>query len=82
MSLCFSTGVAIDSQTKEKWANETQSGHEQTVCQMPQGRKKGRQTDEERNFSANLGLAMEDMAVCPLLFQLAKEKNIGTWLKL
>ncbi len=46
------------------------------------GRKQGRQTDEERNFSANLGLAMEDMAVCPLLFQLAKEKNIGTWLKL
>lgn len=46
------------------------------------GRKKGRQADEEINFAANLGLAMEDMAVCPLLFQLAKEKNIGTWLEL
>ena len=46
------------------------------------GKKPGRQTDQERTFAANLGLAMEDMAVCPLIFDLAKEKNIGTWLAL
>ncbi len=46
------------------------------------GSKKGRQTDEEINFAANIGVAMEDMAVAPLLFRLAKEKSIGTWLKL
>ncbi len=46
------------------------------------GKKKGRQTDRERTFAANLGVAMEDMAVCPLIYKLAKEKNIGTWLPL
>lgn len=46
------------------------------------GKKQGRQNDKERTFAANLGLAMEDMAVCPLIFDLAKEKNIGTWLEL
>ena len=46
------------------------------------GVKKGRETPEEKNFAANLGLAMEDMAVAPLIYQRAAEKNIGTWLKL
>lgn len=46
------------------------------------GLKKGRQNDQERTFAANLGLAMEDMAVAPLIYTLAKEKNIGTWLPL
>ncbi len=35
-----------------------------------------------KQLGLGFGLAMEDMAVCPLLFQLAKEKNIGTWLEL
>jgi ornithine cyclodeaminase/alanine dehydrogenase len=46
------------------------------------GKKKGRESATERTFAANLGLAMEDMAVCPLIYNLAKEKNIGTWLDL
>ncbi len=46
------------------------------------GRKKGRETAPERNFAANLGLAMEDMAVAPLIYDLAVEKNIGTRLPL
>lgn len=46
------------------------------------GRKKGREKPEEKNFAANLGLAMEDMAVAPLIYQRAVEKNIGTWLTL
>lgn len=46
------------------------------------GRKSERETPQERTFAANLGLAMEDMAVCPLIFDLAKDKNLGTWLPL
>lgn len=46
------------------------------------GRKKGRENPEEKNFAANLGLAMEDMAVAPLLYKRALEMNIGTKLSL
>jgi ornithine cyclodeaminase/alanine dehydrogenase len=33
-------------------------------------------------MTANLGLAIDDMAVAPLLYRRAKEKGIGTWLPL
>ncbi len=46
------------------------------------GRKKGRETPGERTMTANLGLAIDDMAVAPLIFARAKEKGIGTWLPL
>ena len=46
------------------------------------GRKPGRETPQERTMTANLGLAMDDMAVAPLLYQKALEKEIGTWLPL
>ncbi|SLM30233.1 Ornithine cyclodeaminase [Desulfamplus magnetovallimortis] len=46
------------------------------------GKKAGRENDMERNFAANLGLAMEDMAVAPLIYKQAVEKKIGTWLPL
>jgi ornithine cyclodeaminase/alanine dehydrogenase len=46
------------------------------------GKKPGRQTPEERAIACNLGLAIDDMAVAPLVYQKAKEKNIGTWLAL
>ena len=45
-------------------------------------RKVGRQTDKEINFAANLGLAMEDMAVAPLVYKKAVEREIGVWLSL
>jgi ornithine cyclodeaminase/alanine dehydrogenase len=44
--------------------------------------KPGRETPEERNITCNLGLAMDDMAVAPLIYQRAKERGIGTWLPL
>ncbi|MBY8998877.1 MAG: hypothetical protein KGD60_14205, partial [Candidatus Thorarchaeota archaeon] len=44
--------------------------------------KPGRETREERTMACNLGLAMEDMAVAPLVYQKAVEKGIGTWLPL
>jgi len=33
-------------------------------------------------MTANLGLAMDDMAVAPMLYNRAIEKEIGTWLPL
>jgi ornithine cyclodeaminase/alanine dehydrogenase len=46
------------------------------------GLKPGRQSEKERTIAINLGLAMDDMAVAPDIYRLAKEKGIGTWLSL
>ncbi|MBW1698183.1 MAG: ornithine cyclodeaminase family protein [Deltaproteobacteria bacterium] len=45
-------------------------------------KKPGRENPSERTLTANLGLALDDMAVAPLIYQRAKEKGIGTWLPL
>jgi ornithine cyclodeaminase/alanine dehydrogenase-like protein (mu-crystallin family) len=50
--------------------------------ELATGRKPGRQTPAERTMTANLGLALDDMAVAPLLYKKAVEKGIGTWLPL
>jgi len=44
------------------------------------GLKPGRENPLERTMTANLGLAMDDMAVAPLIYQHALEKGIGVWL--
>ena len=46
------------------------------------GKKSGRETPEERTMTANLGLALDDMAVAPLLYEHAVEDGVGTWLPL
>lgn len=46
------------------------------------GQKAGRETPEERTITANLGLAIDDMAVAPMIYRNAVEKGIGTWLPL
>ena len=46
------------------------------------GKKPGRETSEERTMTANLGNALDDMAVAPLIYQRAVEKGIGIWLEL
>ena len=50
--------------------------------ELVSGQKPGRQTPAERTMAANLGLAIDDMAVAPLLYQQALERGIGTWLPL
>lgn len=50
--------------------------------ELATGQKPGRETSEERAMTANLGLALNDMAVAPLIYAKAKEKGIGTWLDL
>jgi ornithine cyclodeaminase/alanine dehydrogenase len=46
------------------------------------GRKAGRENREERTMACNLGVALEDIAVAPLIYERALEKGIGTWLPL
>jgi ornithine cyclodeaminase/alanine dehydrogenase len=46
------------------------------------GMKSGRETAEERTIACNLGLALDDMAVAPTIYQRAVELGIGTWLPL
>jgi ornithine cyclodeaminase/alanine dehydrogenase-like protein (mu-crystallin family) len=42
------------------------------------GRKPGRESDEERTISINLGLALDDMATAILVYRKAVERGIGT----
>jgi ornithine cyclodeaminase/alanine dehydrogenase-like protein (mu-crystallin family) len=46
------------------------------------GQKRGRETPAERTLTANLGLAIDDMAVAPIIFRKAVEKELGIWLPL
>jgi ornithine cyclodeaminase/alanine dehydrogenase-like protein (mu-crystallin family) len=46
------------------------------------GKKPGREKPEERTFAANLGLAMDDMAVAPLIYQRAITRKLGIELPL
>jgi ornithine cyclodeaminase/alanine dehydrogenase len=50
--------------------------------ELVMGTEPGREASEERTMTANLGLAIEDMAVAPLIVKKAKEKGVGTWLHL
>jgi ornithine cyclodeaminase/alanine dehydrogenase len=50
--------------------------------ELATGQKPGRETPTERTMTANLGLALDDMTVAPLLYKKAVEKAIGTWLPL
>jgi len=46
------------------------------------GKAPCRQNDTQRIVAMNLGLAIDDMAVAPLVYRAAKEKEIGSWLDL
>lgn len=46
------------------------------------GLQPGRQDDKERTLAINLGLAMDDMAVAPTIYQKAKEMGLGIELPL
>lgn len=50
--------------------------------ELATGAKPGREKDSERTITANLGLALDDMAVAPLIYRRAKEEGIGIWLPL
>ncbi|HKG54401.1 MAG TPA: ornithine cyclodeaminase family protein [Anaerolineales bacterium] len=44
------------------------------------GLKPGRTDEKERTLAINLGLALDDMAVAPTIYQCAKERGLGVWL--
>lgn len=53
-----------------------------TVGELVTGKKRGRENARERTMTCNLGLALDDMATAPLVYQRARERGIGTWLEL
>jgi len=52
------------------------------VGELVVGKKPGRESRDERTITCNLGLAIDDMAVAPAIYQRAREQDIGTWLPL
>ncbi len=50
--------------------------------ELATGKKTGRETEEEVILAANLGLAIDDMAVAPLIYEKALKEGIGTQLPL
>ena len=48
--------------------------------QIVLGRRPGRENNQEKIMSMNLGLAIEDMAVAVRVLERAKKKGIGNWL--
>jgi len=45
-------------------------------------KKPGRENPRERTIACNLGLALDDIATAPLVFERAVDKKQGTWLSL
>jgi len=50
--------------------------------QLVTAQKPGREKPEERTMTANLGNALNDLAVAPLLYKRAVDRKIGRWLPL
>ena len=53
-----------------------------SVGDLVTGARPGRENTTERTMTANLGLALDDMAVAPLVYCRAKELGVGKWLEL
>jgi ornithine cyclodeaminase/alanine dehydrogenase-like protein (mu-crystallin family) len=53
-----------------------------TVGELVAGKKRGREHAHEITLTCNLGLAIDDMATAPLVYQRAKERGVGLWLEL
>jgi ornithine cyclodeaminase/alanine dehydrogenase-like protein (mu-crystallin family) len=52
------------------------------LAELVTGRKPGREKPQERTIACNLGLALDDIAVAPLIYERALANGIGTWLPL
>ncbi len=53
-----------------------------SLGELVTGQKPGRQSSTERTITANLGLALDDMATAPIVYRRAVERKIGRWLPL
>ncbi len=65
--------VGYFSQTPDPYAD---------LGELVAGLKPGRQDEKERTLAINLGLALDDMAVAPIIYQCAKDQGLGIWLPL
>jgi ornithine cyclodeaminase/alanine dehydrogenase len=52
-----------------------------TIGELVAGKKRGRERANEITMTCNLGLALDDMATAPLVYQRARERGIGMWLE-
>ena len=52
------------------------------LADLVAGELPGRQSADERTMAVNLGLALEDIAVAPLVYARAREVGAGQWLQL
>jgi len=52
------------------------------LCDVVAGRVVGRKNDSQVICAINIGLALEDMAVAPIVYKRATEKKMGVWLDL
>jgi ornithine cyclodeaminase/alanine dehydrogenase-like protein (mu-crystallin family) len=52
------------------------------LAELVAGQKPGRENADERTIACNLGLALEDIAVAPLVYGRAIDRQVGTWLPL
>ncbi|MCX6545206.1 MAG: ornithine cyclodeaminase family protein [Acidobacteria bacterium] len=50
--------------------------------ELVSGRRPGRETPRERTMACNLGLALDDIATAPLVYERALKAGVGTWLPL
>jgi len=53
-----------------------------SLGELVAGKKPGRESPHERTIACNLGIALDDMAVAPIVHRRALERGIGTWLDL
>lgn len=51
------------------------------IVDIIKGRKLGRENDDEIIYFNSVGMAMEDVYLANEVYNIAKENNIGTWLK-
>jgi ornithine cyclodeaminase/alanine dehydrogenase-like protein (mu-crystallin family) len=52
------------------------------LAELVAGTKPGRESAREKTLACNLGLALEDMATAPLVYERAVARGVGTWLAL
>jgi ornithine cyclodeaminase/alanine dehydrogenase-like protein (mu-crystallin family) len=52
------------------------------LAELVAGTKPGRTSAREKTIACNLGLALEDMATAPLVYERAVARGVGTWLAL
>jgi ornithine cyclodeaminase/alanine dehydrogenase-like protein (mu-crystallin family) len=53
-----------------------------SLGELVTGRKRGRETAQERTMACNLGVALEDVTTASLVYRRAVERGIGVWLAL